>query len=153
MAGLIAHCVMERHAERRKHPFNNIYRGCRFTEEEETVIHFLCQRPSLARQRYTVFGASFLARLTELSSSDIKDLVSYIQHSGWFSRNGGIVLWCAALALTNQPLYSELAELGQYRPIHVHPWRHNGSLCAIKWALFVLHQSYHSVRNLNLYVS
>ena len=57
-------------------------------EEEETVLHILCQGPSLARCKYRLFGSPFLVSLTELSSIDIKGIASYIKHSGWFSRVG-----------------------------------------------------------------
>lgn len=85
VAMLTGHCVMGRHAERMRLPFNDFCRGCRSAEEEETVIHFLCQCPSLARCRYRLFGSPFLVSLTELSSIDVKDIASFIKLSGWFS--------------------------------------------------------------------
>ena len=40
VAMLTGHCVMGRHAERMRLPFNDIHRGFRFAEEDETVIYF-----------------------------------------------------------------------------------------------------------------
>ena len=63
VAMLTGHCIMGRHAERMSLPFNDFCRGCRSIEEEETVFHFLCQCPSLARYRYRLFGSPFLVSL------------------------------------------------------------------------------------------
>ena len=63
-------------------PFNDFCYGCRSTEEEETLVRFLCQCPSLARHRYRLFGTSLLVSLKELSSIDIKDIVLYIELFG-----------------------------------------------------------------------
>ena len=41
------HCVMGRLAERMQLSFNDIRSECRAAEEEETVIHFLCQCPRI----------------------------------------------------------------------------------------------------------
>ena len=60
VAVLTSHCVMGRHAERMRLPFNDFCRGCRSAEEEETVILFLCQCPSLTRCRYRLSGSAFL---------------------------------------------------------------------------------------------
>ena len=43
LAVLTSHSVMGRYAETMRHPFNEFCRGCRSAEEEETVVHFLCQ--------------------------------------------------------------------------------------------------------------
>ena len=73
---LTGHCVMGRHAERVRLSFN---------EEEEIIIHFLCQCPFHARCWYRLFDSPFLVSLAELPSIDIKDIASYIELSGWFS--------------------------------------------------------------------
>ena len=88
VALLTGHCVMGRHAERMGLTFNDFYSGFRSLEEEETVVHFLCQCPFLARHKYRLFGSSFLISLTELSPIDINDIPSYIEISGWFSNVG-----------------------------------------------------------------
>ena len=93
------HYVVGRHAERMRLPFNNFCRGYRSAEEEETVIQFLCQCPSLATCRYRLFGSPFLVSLTELSSF-------------WLVfQCGVVVLWCAALALTNFFLFPDFGEI------------------------------------------
>ena len=52
VAMLTGHSVTDRHVERMQLPFNDFCSGCRSTEEEETVIYFLCQCPFLARCSY-----------------------------------------------------------------------------------------------------
>ena len=79
---------MGRHAERMRLLCSDFYRGYRSAEEEEIVIHFICQCPSLTRCRCRLFGSSFLVRLMKLSSIVIKDIASYIELSGWFSSVG-----------------------------------------------------------------
>ena len=88
VAMLTGNCVMRRHTKRMKLPFNDF---CRSAEKEETVIHFLCQCPYFARCRYRLFDSSFIVSLTELGSIDIKDRVSFIKLSGWFSRVGNLL--------------------------------------------------------------
>ena len=58
---LIGHCVMGKHAERKRLSFNDFCRGSRSAEEEKTD-----------RCRSTVFGSPFLVSLTKLSSIDIR---------------------------------------------------------------------------------
>ena len=58
-----------RHAERMRLPFNNFCREYSSAEKQETVIHFLCQCPSLARCRFRLFGSPALVSFTDLSSS------------------------------------------------------------------------------------
>ena len=53
---LTGHCVLERHAGRMQLPLNGFCHECRSAEEEETVVHFLWQCPSLAICRYRVSG-------------------------------------------------------------------------------------------------
>ena len=74
MAVLIGYCVMGRHTERMRFPFNDFCHRSKSAEEEESVIHFLCQCSSLVRFRYRLFDFPFLVSMTELSSIDIKDL-------------------------------------------------------------------------------
>ena len=78
VAVLTGHCIIERHAKRKRLAFNNFCRGSKFAEVEETVMHFLFQFPSLSRRRYSLFGSPFIVSLTELSSIDIKGIASYI---------------------------------------------------------------------------
>ena len=82
VAVITCYCIVERHAERIRLAFTDFCRGCRSTEEEETVIHFLCQCPSLARCKLFVYP--FLVSLTKLSSGDINHIDSYIKITGWF---------------------------------------------------------------------
>ena len=85
VAMFTGHCVMGRLAGRIGLLFNGFCRECRSVAEEQTVIYFLCQCPSLARCRYTLFDSLFLVSLKELSSIHIKDIATYIKFSGWFS--------------------------------------------------------------------
>ena len=78
---LTGHCVMDRYAERMSLPFNDFCRGCKFVEEEETFLRFLCQCPPYAICRYRLFGSSFLIRFTELLSIDIRDIALFIKLS------------------------------------------------------------------------
>ena len=81
VAMLTCHFVMGRHAEEMRIPFNDCCLVCRPAEKEDTVINFLCQCPSLARCKYRLFGSPTLVSLTELSSIDVKDKVSFIKLS------------------------------------------------------------------------
>ena len=106
-------------------PFNYLYHGCIYTEQEETIIHFLCKCPSLVRCTYRLFGSPTLVSLTELSSIDVRYIALFKKLSGWFSRRS--CFRCAALALINfSLLVSE--ELGQHRDC-VQLWHHKGLLC------------------------
>ena len=58
--------------------FNDFFRESKSAEEEETVIHFRCQCPSLARCRYRLFGYPSLVISRELTSIDVKDTASFI---------------------------------------------------------------------------
>ena len=83
---LTGHCVMLRHLESMQLPLNDYCRVCKSAEEEETVIHVLCQCPFLSRCIYhRLFGSPFLVSLTELSSIDVKDIGSFIKLSSLFS--------------------------------------------------------------------
>ena len=55
--------------------------GAGLQEEWETVIHFLCLCLSFTRFRNKSFSFPFLVCLAELSSIDIKDVVSFIKLS------------------------------------------------------------------------
>ena len=57
-------------------PFKDYCRGCQDKEEEETVEHFLCQRPSPSDVRIVFFGSPFLNTLSVISS--------FVHASGWF---------------------------------------------------------------------
>ena len=57
------HCVIGRHAERMGLPFNDFFRGCRCLEEEETILHFLCQCPSSLGVNIGYLARHFLSAL------------------------------------------------------------------------------------------
>ena len=75
VAMLTGHCVVGRHPERKRLTFSDFCTGCRSAEEEETVIYFLYQCPSLERCRYELFGSP---------SIDVKEIASFIKLSDWF---------------------------------------------------------------------
>ena len=81
---LTGHCALGKHAERLGLPFNDYCRSCGSEEEEETVLHLMCQCPALARKRLTTLGAAFFPSLTSLSSLDIKDIARFLIKSNWF---------------------------------------------------------------------
>ena len=60
-------------------------------QEEETVIHFLCQCKSLARYRNGLFGSALLVSSMELSSIAIEDK-AFLSNSLVGSQRGVIVL-------------------------------------------------------------
>ena len=99
---------MGRHAERTRLPFNDFCRGCWSAEEEETVIQFLCQCPSLIKCKFRLFCSPFLVSLTKLSSIDIKTLTSFRKLS---------CFWLAALVLINFSFFVCFEKLGQYRAV------------------------------------
>ena len=65
-------------------PFNDFCHGCRSAGEETTVIYCI----SLAKCRYRLLGSSTLVSLIELSSTDVKDIASFIKLSGWLTNVG-----------------------------------------------------------------
>ena len=142
VAMLTGYCVMGRHGESMQLSFSDFCCGCRSAEEEETVIHFFCQCPSLAGCRNRLFGSPFLVSLTELSSIDIKDIASLIKLSGWFSSGGSPAFNGQSLSWLTSLSFMVWVELGQYRDC-LHLWRYNGLLCVLKWTLWY-DQSYHS---------
>ena len=84
---------------------------------------------------YRLFGSPFVVSLTELLSIDIKDIVSFIKLSGWFS---SALDWQPSC----WPTSPSLIVLSTGAASHL--CHHNKQLCALKW-----HQSYHSDLNLN----
>ena len=66
LTGLV---VIGTHTERMRLPFNDLCRGSRSSEQEEFVIHFLYQCPSLARCRYMLFGSSTLVNLVSTKAA------------------------------------------------------------------------------------
>ena len=55
-------CIMRRHAEKTRLPFNDFCRGCSFGKEQETLILFLCLCLSFLRCWYRSFDLPFLLR-------------------------------------------------------------------------------------------
>ena len=79
VALLTGHCVLARRVERMRLPFNDFCRECKCTEEEETVIYFLCECLSLARCRYSLFVSLTLVSMMQLLSIDFKVTASFIK--------------------------------------------------------------------------
>ena len=87
-------------------------------EEEETVIHFFCQCPSLAECSNRLFGSPpFLVSLTDLACIDIKHIASFFKLIAWFYSVGQWSYYCADLALIN--FFLSLMVLSQYRDVHL----------------------------------
>ena len=74
VAVVTGHCVMGRHAERMRLPFNGFCRAFKSAEEEETATTF--------------FVSAGLVSLTELYPIDVKCIASYNKLSNWFFRVG-----------------------------------------------------------------
>ena len=119
-AMLADHSVVGSHAKRIQLTFNDFCNGCRSTEEEVTVIHFLCTCPFLAR--YRLFGSPFLVSLTELSSIVVKDTVSFTKVSGWFSLVGKRFPPWFRGTWSVQRLCSSVASQGDAMSAHVNFW-------------------------------
>ena len=58
VAMLTCYFVMERYAKRMQLSSNDFCRECKFAEEDDSGIHFLCQYLSLAKCSYGLFGLS-----------------------------------------------------------------------------------------------
>ena len=82
---LTGHCLFGRHAARLGVPHNDYCRSCGCAEEEETVLHLMCQCPALARSRSLLLGSPFLSSLSELSSIDLLNIARFIKKSKWLS--------------------------------------------------------------------
>ena len=87
-AMLTGHCVMGSYAESIQLPFNDFCQEYRSAEEEETILQFHWQCPSLGWCKYRLFGSPFLVSLVELSSFNIKYIASFIKLSGLLSSLG-----------------------------------------------------------------
>lgn len=83
-AVITGHCLFGRHAERMQIPTNDFCRSCRDEEEEESIQHFLCECPGLARRRFNALGEPFFNDLEEVSSLQLGRLTKFINSSGWF---------------------------------------------------------------------
>lgn len=62
------HWVMGRHAGKLQLPSNGFCQGCGSVKDLETVIHVLCQWPSLPSCRFMFFDSLFLVSITEISA-------------------------------------------------------------------------------------
>ena len=69
------------HAARLGLPYNSHCRSC--GEGRETLMHFLCDCPALARVRLRTLGKPFFGDLSEISSCRVGELLSFVNATGW----------------------------------------------------------------------
>ena len=139
VAMVTGYCVMGRHTESMRLPINDFCRGCRSAAEEDTVVRFFCQCPSLARCRNRLFGYSFLVSLTKAIIYWLQGY-KFVYQTFWLLFQRMVVV-----LLMGSPYIDQLLSLpwfGQYR-WSVYLWLHNGPLCVLTWALWY-DQTYHS---------
>ena len=77
------HWLIGEHASRLLVPTHDFCRSCKDIEEEETVEHFLCNCPALAKTRFKLLGAPFFDNLSELKDTTPRQLAHFINISGW----------------------------------------------------------------------
>lgn len=65
------HWAIGKHAERLGIPFNPFCRSCLDSNEKESLEHFLCNCPALARARLKSLGKPFLNDFSELADIEI----------------------------------------------------------------------------------
>lgn len=71
------------HAARLGIPYNTHCRSCNIAAERETITHYLCTCPALARARLQALGKPFFNSLEEVSKKNIKDLTTFLNSTGW----------------------------------------------------------------------
>ena len=81
---LTGHCLFGEHAKRLGLEANDFCRSCMDEEEEETLTHFLCSCPALARRRHRYLGRYFMDHLSDLENCKVRDISRYISSSNWF---------------------------------------------------------------------
>ena len=81
---LTGHCLFGEHAKRLGLEVNDFCRSCMDEEEEETLVHFLCSCPALARRRHKHLGKYFMDNLSDLENCNVRDISRYISSSKWF---------------------------------------------------------------------
>ncbi|XP_055840568.1 uncharacterized protein LOC129908227 [Episyrphus balteatus] len=81
---LTGHNSMGTHMSRMGIVSSDLCRGCQDEEAEEGSYHFLCECPSLAKSRKTTLGDYFFDELDDVSSLPLKNIMKFIQISGWF---------------------------------------------------------------------
>ena len=82
-ATLTGHWKVGDHAARLNLPFNPICRSCQAEGAKESLFHYLCECPGLARARLRSFGKPFLQQIKEISDIEIKDLLLYLDLTKW----------------------------------------------------------------------
>lgn len=77
------HWPIGEHAARLGIPFNTFCRSCREVGAKETLTHFLCECPALARTRYRFLGSPFLGDLKDISKVNIHDIIQFLNATVW----------------------------------------------------------------------
>ena len=125
---ITAHCVMVIHAESIRLPFNDFCRGCRSTEEKDTVIYFLCQCPSFASYRHRLFR--FISFQPNGAIIYLCQGYSFVYWTFWLVlQREVIVLWCAALVLTNLPLFTDFGRNWSVQRLCSHVVSQRAAIC------------------------
>lgn len=83
IAVFTGHWPIGEHAARLGIPFHQHCRSCMESDEKETVAHFTCKCPALARARYCCLGSPFLNNLSDLATIVPTDMVHFLNATGW----------------------------------------------------------------------
>lgn len=77
------HWPVGEHAARLGIPYNQSCRSCKDPSEKETVVHYLCNCPALARARHQSLGSYSLTELSDLSAKQPTDIVRFLNATKW----------------------------------------------------------------------
>lgn len=78
---LTGHCLVGRHTERLEASSNDLCQSCKTEEEEETVVHLICQCPALARTSMRDFGIPYLDSFSDLTVIKLNKIAHFIKAS------------------------------------------------------------------------
>lgn len=83
VAVLTGHWPIGEHAARLGIPFNEHCRSCGEQNEKETIEHFICKCPALARARREILGGHELNDTSDLTAKQPVELVRFLNATKW----------------------------------------------------------------------
>jgi hypothetical protein len=64
-------------------PFNTHCRSCKDVRDKETLEHYICKCPALAKTRFRYLYEPFLSDISNISKIEVGSLVNYINATKW----------------------------------------------------------------------
>jgi ribonuclease HI len=77
------HWPIGTHAAKMNIPFNVHCRSCKDPEEAETLEHYICKCPALAKTRQVTLGSYFLNNIDSISGMNVGRLINYVNKTKW----------------------------------------------------------------------